>query len=130
MQTAEAGYSRKKIYRGGGRGKPKPQWTLMLTIQHEAEKTVEKIGFRAATKYEATRKAFQRTQALLGGLLIEDWQNPRLQAELCRRNGGSVLGGLIFILHRHCQNYAGALKASGPQQMFREVIIGGGKTYH
>lgn len=129
LRIAEEVGGRKKLFRWCGRGRPKPQWTLSLTIKHEIGETTKTFKMRAASKYEAAKKAFQRTQALLGGLVLKDWQNPRLQAELSRRSGDSILGGMIFILQGRCKNYMGALKANGPQQMFKEVSIGRGRTY-
>jgi len=131
MRIAEEGCSRKQLFHRCGRGRPKPHWTLSLTIKHEVGEIVEVHEFRAANKSEAVGKAFRRVQKRLGGLLLKDWQNPRLQAKISRLNGGSILGGIVFILQGRCRNYLGALKANGPQQMFKEANAGGGeKTCH
>lgn len=128
MRTAAAECSRRPFRRWYGRGRPKPNWMLSLTIKHAAGEIVENIEFRAGDKIEAARKAFQRLQERLGGLLLEDWQNPRLEAKLSRQNGEGNNGGIFFILQTRCAHYLGALKAAKPSQMFKE-IVGGRKNF-
>lgn len=123
----EVGSGRKQPFRRWcGRGRAKPEWIFWLTITHSVgEKSTETLKLRAADKYEAIKKAFQRTQELLGGLMLDDRQNPCLHALLIRQNGEG--GGVAFILKQGSSNFEGALKARRPGQMFREVSEREGK---